>query len=387
MKPIYATAAVLLLGGGLGGQLDLIKDAPDPPPIVEAAEEYDPTAQALIDLTATVSALAASIESLTDIVSTQSEVIQDNAQAIDDQREAINAIQHKPEPETEPTQPTAAKPLLPDGWRVQMFTIPGCAPCQRMKRDVLPKFRRSFVFDGTKSAREVSRLRITRYPTTLLVRPNNKIAARWTGFVSSKSIARKAQVMSRARPAQDSSRFVRTRWGNIDLETYNRPGCNCPMCRSIRAMQAKYSRQASTDVEPGQQPSPDEKISLAVRLLGLTSSDTLADLGCGDGRALIAAVKEYGCRGVGIEIDPQRANVAREAVADAGLADSIRIMTGDARAFDLASHGVTQAYVYLFEDLLGELQEQLATVDCVSVFHEVPGLQGVQIDGVFLYRA
>jgi ribosomal protein L11 methylase PrmA len=51
-----------------------------------------------------------------------------------------------------------------------------------------------------------------------------------------------------------------------------------------------------------------------LELAGVTRKDVVYDLGCGDGRLVITAAKEFGARGVGIDIDPER---IQEAVANA----------------------------------------------------------------------
>lgn len=60
------------------------------------------------------------------------------------------------------------------------------------------------------------------------------------------------------------------------------------------------------------------------------SDDLLVDLGCGDGRVLIEAVRLYGCRARGVELDANLVGVARANVERAGLTSSIEIIEGDA---------------------------------------------------------
>jgi precorrin-6B methylase 2 len=62
--------------------------------------------------------------------------------------------------------------------------------------------------------------------------------------------------------------------------------------------------------------------------------DLVVDIGCGDGRVLIEAVRHFGCRARGIEIDPVLAAVARTRVDEAGLSDRIEVIEGDASADD-----------------------------------------------------
>jgi len=171
---------------------------------------------------------------------------------------------------------------------------------------------------------------------------------------------------------------VSTQWGVIDLESYSRD-CNCPMCQGIRALQAEY-RQTVMPVDiaainASQQPTPSPVIDLVMETLKLSESDVFADIGCGDGRLLIDAVTMFGCKAVGIEIDPAKAKEARENVAEAGLADRITVLTGDAKKFDPKSHGVTAAVAFLYQDLLGQLRPMLETVPVlITPFHQVPGL-------------
>ena len=57
-----------------------------------------------------------------------------------------------------------------------------------------------------------------------------------------------------------------------------------------------------------------EIVNAMLTLANVTRDDTVYDLGCGDGRIVIAAAKEFGARGVGVDLDPQR---IREAQANA----------------------------------------------------------------------
>jgi cyclopropane fatty-acyl-phospholipid synthase-like methyltransferase len=51
-----------------------------------------------------------------------------------------------------------------------------------------------------------------------------------------------------------------------------------------------------------------------LKLAGMKKADIVYDLGCGDGRIVIAAAKTYGAPGVGIDIDPDRIREAKEAL-------------------------------------------------------------------------
>src|SRR4051794_40952145 len=62
------------------------------------------------------------------------------------------------------------------------------------------------------------------------------------------------------------------------------------------------------------QGAPKDVVIAMLKLAHVSSKDVVFDLGCGDGRILIAAAQLYNARGVGIDIDPER---VREAVANA----------------------------------------------------------------------
>ena len=53
------------------------------------------------------------------------------------------------------------------------------------------------------------------------------------------------------------------------------------------------------------EPTPHEVVEQMLRLAGVRTGDVVYDLGCGDGRIVIAAAR-LGAKGVGIDIDPQR---------------------------------------------------------------------------------
>ena len=59
-------------------------------------------------------------------------------------------------------------------------------------------------------------------------------------------------------------------------------------------------------------PTADEVIFKMLDMAKVTKNDVIFDLGCGDNRILYMAAKKYGCRGVGIEINPDRIREAMD---------------------------------------------------------------------------
>lgn len=59
-------------------------------------------------------------------------------------------------------------------------------------------------------------------------------------------------------------------------------------------------------------PTADEVIDKMFELGKITSKDVMFDLGCGDNRICFKAAKKFGCRGVGVEINPDRIREAMD---------------------------------------------------------------------------
>ena len=58
-------------------------------------------------------------------------------------------------------------------------------------------------------------------------------------------------------------------------------------------------------------PTPQEVVDKMLAMARVTPNDYLIDLGSGDGRIVVTAVRKYGARGFGVDLNPQR---IREAV-------------------------------------------------------------------------
>jgi ubiquinone/menaquinone biosynthesis C-methylase UbiE len=108
-------------------------------------------------------------------------------------------------------------------------------------------------------------------------------------------------------------------------------------------------------------PSSPEVVNRMLTLAKVGPKDVVYDLGCGDGRIVIAAAKQYGARGVGVDIDPRRIN---EAIANARKAGVERLVTfklQDALKTDVSEATVVTLYLLTFGNLQlrPTLQKQL----------------------------
>jgi ribosomal protein L11 methylase PrmA len=94
-----------------------------------------------------------------------------------------------------------------------------------------------------------------------------------------------------------------------------------------------------------------------LRLAKVGPKDLVFDLGCGDGRIVITAVREYGARGVCIDIDPVRIREARKNAEAAGVGDRIDFRNQDLFEADLA--GATVVTLFLWPDVNLRLRPKL----------------------------
>jgi ribosomal protein L11 methylase PrmA len=78
---------------------------------------------------------------------------------------------------------------------------------------------------------------------------------------------------------------------------------------------------------------------------GVTSRDVVYDLGCGDGRIVIAAAQKFGARGVGVDIDPVRVEEARRNAARAGVAHLVTFRVEDVLNTDVSEATVVTLYL------------------------------------------
>ncbi len=92
-------------------------------------------------------------------------------------------------------------------------------------------------------------------------------------------------------------------------------------------------------------PTPEGLIDKMLTAANVTHQDKVFDLGAGDGIIAITAARKYNAQSVGIEFNPDMAQFARRKVAEAGLNDKVRIITGDIFQEDFSSATVVTLYL------------------------------------------
>ncbi|HET8578753.1 MAG TPA: class I SAM-dependent methyltransferase [Methylomirabilota bacterium] len=102
---------------------------------------------------------------------------------------------------------------------------------------------------------------------------------------------------------------------------------------------------------------PPQVVDGMLRLAGVGREDVVYDLGSGDGRIVIAAARDFGARGVGIEIDPRLVAQSSRTAQRAGLSERVRFVQQDLFATDL--HPATVVTLYLTRELNLRLRPKL----------------------------
>jgi SAM-dependent methyltransferase len=98
-------------------------------------------------------------------------------------------------------------------------------------------------------------------------------------------------------------------------------------------------------------PTPQPVVEKMLQLAQVTSKDVVYDLGCGDGRIVITAAKEYGAHGVGVDIDPERIKESNANAKAAGVENLVTFRLEDAMKADVSPATVVTLYLLTSSNL------------------------------------
>ena len=106
-------------------------------------------------------------------------------------------------------------------------------------------------------------------------------------------------------------------------------------------------------------PTPSDFVDAMCKIAKVGKDDVVYDLGCGDGRMVITAVKKFGAkRGVGIDLDADGHDLikkCKESAKAAGVADKVEFRQGDVlKVNDLSD--ATVVLLYMGDDINKRLQ-------------------------------
>jgi SAM-dependent methyltransferase len=138
-------------------------------------------------------------------------------------------------------------------------------------------------------------------------------------------------------------------------------------------------------------PTPQEVVHAMLTAAKVTKNDVVYDLGCGDGRIVITAAKEFGARGIGIDIDPQRIKEANENAVKAGVTDKVKFLLQDLFESDFREASVVSLYLLpslnlkLRPKLLKELKPGSRIVSHAFDMGDWAPEQTIDVDGRTVY--
>lgn len=121
------------------------------------------------------------------------------------------------------------------------------------------------------------------------------------------------------------------------------------VCSSLLIAALAASILAAQSAQPRRKPdvpyvpTTDLAVNAMLKLADVKKSDVVYDLGCGDGRIVIAAAKQMGARGVGIDINPERIREANENARKAGVEKLVRFEENDLFEADIRAANVGTA--------------------------------------------
>ncbi len=107
---------------------------------------------------------------------------------------------------------------------------------------------------------------------------------------------------------------------------------------------------------------PDKIVDAMLKLAKVGKDDVVYDLGCGDGRIVVTAVKRFNAkRGVGVDLDPKRIKESKARAKQAGVEEKVEFRVGDVLKVDVSEATVVTLYMSdeLNKLLMPKLREQL----------------------------
>lgn len=124
----------------------------------------------------------------------------------------------------------------------------------------------------------------------------------------------------------------------------------------LHAEQEKAVKQNPT-LDVPYEPTSCKIVHTMLSMAKVTSKDLVYDLGCGDGRIVITAVKERGARGVGVDLDPVRIKESRQNAEAAGVSKNIQFF--EQNLFETDITRATAVMLYLWPEVNLKLRPKL----------------------------
>jgi ribosomal protein L11 methylase PrmA len=135
-----------------------------------------------------------------------------------------------------------------------------------------------------------------------------------------------------------------------------------PQAQSFQTLESalpfgNIAQQVQPKLDVPYVPTPTAVVEAMLKVAKVGKNDILYDLGSGDGRIVITAARNFGTRGVGIDIDPERVREANANAKTAGVTNRVRFMQQD--IFQTDFREATVVSLYLLPDINLKLRPQL----------------------------
>ena len=105
-------------------------------------------------------------------------------------------------------------------------------------------------------------------------------------------------------------------------------------CRAVPGQDVRY------------EPTPMPVVRAMLELADVGPEDVVYDLGSGDGRIVITAARDFGARGVGVEIDPALVTRAQANAREAGVEDRVEFRLGNMYEADVSPATVVTLFLH-----------------------------------------
>jgi len=134
--------------------------------------------------------------------------------------------------------------------------------------------------------------------------------------------------------------------------------CSCLVIAVVSiSVAAAQTAQPKRQPDVPYVPTTEEAVKAMLKLADVKKTDVVYDLGCGDGRIVIAAAKDFGAHGVGIDINPVRIGEAKENARKAGVENLVRFEENDLFQADI--HEASVVTIFLLSEINLKLRPKL----------------------------
>ncbi len=150
----------------------------------------------------------------------------------------------------------------------------------------------------------------------------------------------------------------------------------------LELYEGSHGRDDAVDLAP-YVPTPPDVVEKMLEMAKVDKKDVVYDLGCGDGRIVIMAAVKFGCRGVGIDLDPKLIEESLINAQAAGVEKLVQFRVEDVTKSDISAATVVTLYLLTESNelLRPSLEKQLKPgIYVVSHNYRIPGWEMKLVD-------